>query len=62
MMFRERSGGHNTKVQDEAENAKVEAAVFPEDLAQSINKSGCTKQQIFNADKTAFCRKTPIGI
>ena len=62
MMFRERSGSHNTKVQDEAENVKVEAAVFLEDLAQSINKSGCTKQQIFNADKTAFCRKTPIGI
>ena len=32
MMLRERSGGHNTEVQGEAETANVGAAVFPEDL------------------------------
>ena len=47
-MFRERSGGHNTKVQDKAENAKVEAAVFPEDLVKIMNNGGYTKQEIFN--------------
>ena len=32
MMFRERSGGHNTEVQGEAETANVGAAEFSEDL------------------------------
>ena len=42
------------QVQGEAASSCVEAASYPEDLAQTVNEGGCTEQQIFSVEETAL--------
>lgn len=49
-------------MQGEAANADVEAAGYPEDLAETVNEGVCTEQQIFSVEETAlYWKKVASG-
>ena len=54
MRFTERSHFHKHKVEGEAANTDEEAATSYPAVAKKIHEGGCTKQHIFNVNKTAF--------
>ena len=52
--FKERSHLHKHKVEGEATSTDEEATTSYPALAKKIHEGGCTKQHIFNVNKTAF--------
>ena len=54
MKFKERSHLHKHKVEGEATSTDEEATTSYPALAKKIHEGGCTKQHIFNVNKTAF--------